>query len=124
MHSTIGTDVSSRPRSILVVDDDQSTLTEIAAMLEEAGFRVLTATHAMWAARLLSLAEIDVVVADADLVGVEMLQAVRRRGTTVPVVLMSGHRIESANDAIDVVSKPVHALLFLTAVERAVAAAH
>ena len=89
--------------TVLVVDDDE-TVREVAhQILERSGLRVLRAVDGRAA-----LAQFDVEGSEVDLVlldvtmpvmgGAETLAALRGRGWTGPVVLMSGYSLQEANE--------------------------
>ena len=99
-----GAAVSSgkRTRRILVVDDDLAIL-EALALLLGARYDVLTATDGQEALRLIHDRSIDLVVSDVLmplLAGEELVEAARRAGVRIPVILISGHRerLERAKD--------------------------
>jgi DNA-binding response OmpR family regulator len=91
-----------RTRRILVVDDDLAIL-EALALLLGARYDVLTATDGQEALRLLHDSSVDLVVSDVLmplLAGEELVEAARRAGVRIPVILISGHRerLERARD--------------------------
>src|SRR5687767_8482218 len=57
--------------TILIVDDDSATRTSLSLVFEEAGLRVITATNAPGALRLLHKEHCDLVMLDIDLPGVD-----------------------------------------------------
>lgn len=82
--------------TVLVVDDDESTLAMMAAVLRRAGFQVRSASDGVAASSLLRQhpGEFVAIVADAVLPGrsgVELAAEARRSSPDVPVLLVSGH---------------------------------
>ncbi len=76
---------------LLVADDDPDLVGLIHSALTEDGYTVLTAQDGEWATRLFEIESPDLVLLNSTLPkrsGVELLQAIRRRGT-VPVVIFS-----------------------------------
>jgi len=101
--------------TVLIVDDDESTLAMMGAVLRRAGFQVLTAKDGVAASVLLRmhLSEIVAIVADAVLPGrsgVELAAEARRSVPHLPVLLVSGHSSDllGAEDVDDlpILSKP------------------
>ena len=79
---------------ILVVDDHQALLHAMSRMLTTVGYEVSTAANGMRAVDLLAKGTFDVVLSDLDMPGmngIQCLQAIRRRDSDVPVVLMTGN---------------------------------
>lgn len=84
---------TARGASILVVDDDDSILALVDAVLGDAGYRVLTTENGREALRQLDLLAIDLVLLDIvmpDKDGIETVQEIRRQYPNLPVVVMSG----------------------------------
>lgn len=82
--------------TVLIVDDDESTLAMMGAVLRRSGFRVLAAEDGVAASALFRLhaSEIVAIVADAVLPGrsgLELAAEARRSVPAVPVLLVSGH---------------------------------
>jgi two-component system OmpR family response regulator len=83
---------------VLVVDDDDGIREMLQSTLSFAGFRVSTAPDAAAALRLLDLDPPDAIVLDVMMPGVdgfELVQLLRHRGDTVPVLFLS------ARDAVE-----------------------
>ena len=81
-------------RRILVVDDDLAIL-EALELLLGGRYDVLTATDGREALRLIQDRSVDLVVSDVLmplLAGEELVEAARRAGVRIPVILISGHR--------------------------------
>ena len=79
-------------RHVLVADDEPAIVEMIRAILEDAGFRVVTAANGSEALRLVEQAEPEVVLLDMNmpvLDGEGFIAAVRERGLGVPIVVMT-----------------------------------
>jgi two-component system nitrogen regulation response regulator NtrX len=82
-----------RPR-ILVVDDEDAIRRSLAMMFEFEGFDCETASTGPEAVQVAERAEIDLVILDvkmAGLDGLETLRLLRDRAKDVPVIMLSGH---------------------------------
>ncbi|HEY8644292.1 MAG TPA: response regulator [Gaiellaceae bacterium] len=78
---------------ILVIDDEDVIRLLVVEILESAGYDVTSAESAELALALLEEAEFDLVVSDVvmpGLSGLELLEAVRARRASLPVVLVTG----------------------------------
>jgi PAS domain S-box-containing protein len=78
---------------ILAVDDDALVLTNTAAMLEDAGHRVLQATSGKAALKLLSESRVDAMITDfamPEMNGAQLAEAARAGWPQLPVLLVSG----------------------------------
>jgi EAL domain-containing protein (putative c-di-GMP-specific phosphodiesterase class I) len=83
---------ASSTRHVLVADDEPAIVEMIRAILEDAGFRVVTAANGSEALRLVEQAEPEVVLLDMNmpvLDGEGFIAAVRERGLGVPIVIMT-----------------------------------
>jgi CheY-like chemotaxis protein len=82
---------------LLVADDSETVLLMLQRRLEMEGYEVVTATDGVEALeRLRELApnEPDVILLDAmmpNMSGTEVLEEVRGKGSTVPIVMISAH---------------------------------
>jgi len=88
---------------ILVVDDDLAILEALAVLLD-GRYDVVTATDGREALRLIEECSVDLVVSDVLMplvAGEELVEAARRAGVRIPVILISGHqeRLERAREA-------------------------
>jgi CheY-like chemotaxis protein len=101
--------------TVLVVDDDESTLAMMGAVLRRAGFRVLAAENGVSASLLLRehIREIVALVADAVLPGrsgIELAAEARRSVPHLPILLVTGHSSDllgaSDVDDLPILSKP------------------
>jgi two-component system response regulator MprA len=103
---------------LLVADDSETVLLMLQRRLEMEGYDVVTATDGVEALeRLRELApqEPDVILLDAmmpNMSGTEVLEEIRGRGSTVPIVIISAHLDAQAPDrmrslgATDCIPKP------------------
>lgn len=101
-----------RPPSVLVVDDDDQVRQVVAAMLEEAGFKVAVATSGWDALDLIEHSEFDLAVVDVglpeDLDGLAMIRCARARHPQLRCLFISGSSDPVTDDPErdDFVSKP------------------
>ena len=95
-------------RPILVVEDDEDTVTALRLLLADEGYRSITAPDVKQALACLAHDDPGLVLLDWSLddgSGEEVLSAARRAGTQPPVVLMTGHV------AVDGCAEPPDAVL-------------
>jgi CheY-like chemotaxis protein/two-component sensor histidine kinase len=96
--------------AVLAVDDDALVLAGTAAMLEELGHRVVTASSGQQALDLLRGGEaIDLLVTDLGMPGMTGMQlavAVRAERPTLPILLATGYSELAAECDLPRVSKP------------------
>jgi PAS domain S-box-containing protein len=97
--------------TILAVDDDPLVLNNTAAMLEEAGHRVLQATCGKQALRILSDERVDLLVTDfamPEMTGAQLAEAARAGWPELPVLMVSGYAElpEGAANGIPRLAKP------------------
>jgi len=101
---------------VLIVDDDNMTLQTLSMALED-DYDTLTATNGLNALKTLAREDIDVILSDLDmpgLNGIELLAKINEMDEPVPVIVISGQgNIEAAVEAMklgacDYVSKPVN----------------
>jgi CheY-like chemotaxis protein len=87
----------TRGQHLLVVDNEPTVRTLIKYMLETDGFRVTEASSANEAIRVLSHADIDVLITDVQMPGmdgVELARVAESEHPEIPVLLMSGSPLE------------------------------
>lgn len=123
----------SRLKHILVVDDDPGILKTITALLESIGFMVTTVVGANAALTIIDREVPDAILTDIHMAegdGFELINAIRRRGLSVPIVAMSGGSETFGTDhlglasklgAAAIVDKPFRASLLAEAIDRAIA---
>ena len=79
-------------KSILVVDDEPNSLFALSRILEDEGFRVITAENGKSALGKLKKEMVNVIVTDErmpDLAGMELLKEVKRRYESIPVIFLT-----------------------------------
>ncbi len=115
---------------ILVVDDEQDIRDLVAGVLEDEGYQARTAADSSSAMAALrerrpSLVLLDVWLQGSQLDGLELLDEIKRRDPSLPVLMISGHgNIDTAVNAIrrgavDFIEKPFEAERLLHLVGRA-----
>ncbi len=78
---------------ILLVDDNNHGLIARKAVLEELGYKVATAKSGEEALELHAARKFDLIVTDykmSKMTGVELIQKVRKSGSTIPIIMVSG----------------------------------
>lgn len=86
-------DSAQHPASILLVDDNQDGILARRSILEELGYRVVTATSGADALTRIDKQAFDLVVTDYKMRpvdGIELISEIRKRGMTMPIILLSG----------------------------------
>jgi signal transduction histidine kinase len=79
---------------ILIVDDDEGVRSVAAQIVEELGYRVLAASGARDALRLLDTETVDLLITDIvmpETTGVELARLVRARAPELPILFASGY---------------------------------
>lgn len=115
---------------ILVVDDELDIRELVSGVLQDEGYETRTAADSdaaleAFAARRPSLVLLDVWLQGSKLDGLELLDELKRRDPTIPVLVISGHgSLDTAVAAIrrgaaDFIEKPFEAERLLLLVERA-----
>ncbi|MBX3562095.1 MAG: sigma-54-dependent Fis family transcriptional regulator [Sphingomonas sp.] len=105
---------------ILIVDDEQDIRDLVSGVLEDEGFSTRTAANSMEALQALadrrpSLALLDVWLQGSKLDGLQLLEEIKRRDPTLPVLMISGHgNLDTAvaairQGAVDFIEKPFEA---------------
>lgn len=92
----------ARP-AVLVVDDEWRIVDLLADLLEDEGYEVIRAYDGAGALESLAESEPDLVIADVmmpRLDGLALTAEIRRRGMTMPVILMSAVVRPRANNVI------------------------
>ncbi len=118
------------PLDILVVDDEQDIRELVSGVLEDEGYstRVAANSHEALAAlgeRRPSLVLLDVWLQGSKLDGLQILEEIKRRDPTLPVLMISGHgNLDTAvaairQGAVDFIEKPFEAGHLLHLVSRA-----
>ena len=115
---------------VLIVDDEEDIRDLVAGVLEDEGYETRTAPHSDAAiealsARRPSLVLLDVWLQGSKLDGLELLEEIKKRDPSIPVLMISGHgNIDTAVAAIrrgaaDFIEKPFEADRLLHLVARA-----
>jgi two-component system nitrogen regulation response regulator NtrX len=118
------------PLDILVVDDEADICDLVAGVLEDEGYEARTARSSDQAIAALeerrpSLVLLDVWLQGSKLDGLELLDEIKQRDPSLPVLMISGHgNIDTAvaairRGAIDFIEKPFEAARLLHLVARA-----
>lgn len=80
-------------QSILLVDDNANGLKARKTVLEELGYKIVTAAHGKDALEQFKLRDFDLVVTDYKMPymdGLELIASLRKREPDLPIVLISG----------------------------------
>ena len=80
--------------TILIVDDEKNYLLVLSAVLEEEGFEVLTAVSGLEALEILKSSDVDLVLTDMKMPGLDgiaLLEQVKTRDPELPVIMMTAH---------------------------------
>ncbi|HET7709416.1 MAG TPA: sigma-54 dependent transcriptional regulator [Sphingomicrobium sp.] len=115
---------------VLVVDDEADIRELVSGVLEDEGFAVRTAADSSTALdavenRRPSLVLLDVWLQGSKLDGLQLLQEIKQRDSTLPVLMISGHgNLDTAvaairEGAVDFIEKPFEAERLLHLVNRA-----
>jgi len=115
---------------ILIVDDERDIRELVSGVLEDEGYQARTAADSdaaleAIAARRPSLVLLDVWLKDSKLDGLDLLDEMKRRDPSIPVLVISGHgNLDTAvaairRGAVDFIEKPFEAERLLLMVERA-----
>ena len=90
---------------ILVVDDDERVRTTARALLEAAGFEVVEAESGEVALTVLTSEAVELVLTDIFMPhtdGIELIHALHRDSTNLPIVAMSGGGYDGGKDVLSV----------------------
>src|SRR4051812_13816185 len=115
---------------VLVVDDEADIRELVSGVLEDEGYAVRSAADSGAAleaveARRPSMVLLDVWLQGSRLDGIELLQEIKRRDPTIPVLMISGHgNLDTAvaavrEGAVDFIEKPFEAERLIYLVDRA-----
>ncbi|HEY0324497.1 MAG TPA: sigma-54 dependent transcriptional regulator [Allosphingosinicella sp.] len=115
---------------ILIVDDEQDIRELVAGVLEDEGYTTRTAGNSTSALQAMaerrpSLALLDVWLQGSKLDGLQLLEEIKRRDPTLPVLMISGHgNLDTAvaairQGAVDFIEKPFEAGHLVHLVHRA-----
>ena len=113
---------------VLLIDDEKLFVETLSKVLRKRGMEVLAAHNGLQALELLSTEEVDVIVLDLRMPGMDglaTLEAIRARDTLTPVILLTGHidisRVSQIMNkgATEVLFKPCPAETLVSAIENA-----
>ena len=115
---------------VLVVDDEADIRELVSGVLEDEGYKVRTAADSSQTLdaveeRRPSMVLLDVWLQGSKLDGLQLLQEIKRRDPTIPVLMISGHgNLDTAvaavrEGAIDFIEKPFEAERLIYLVDRA-----
>ncbi len=115
---------------ILIVDDEQDIRELVSGVLEDEGYTTRTAANSTSALQALaerrpSLALLDVWLQGSKLDGLQLLEEIKRRDPSLPVLMISGHgNLDTAvaairQGAVDFIEKPFEAEHLVHLVRRA-----
>ncbi|MDO8297255.1 MAG: PAS domain S-box protein [Caulobacter sp.] len=102
---------TTRPLTVLAVDDDALVLANIAGMLEDLGHRVISAASGEAALTVLEATPVDLVITDhamPRMTGLELALQVRALRPDLPIILASGYAqpLADADDDLVRLAKP------------------
>jgi len=90
-----GIDQALRSLAILAVDDDSLILTNIAAMLDELGHRIVQARSGQEALEILDRGDVvDLVITDQampSMTGLQLAERIKERWSSLPIILATGY---------------------------------
>jgi two-component system response regulator (stage 0 sporulation protein F) len=101
--------MTSSPGRILIVDDELHIRELLREFFTTVGDEVATAASGAQALETLPVFQPDVILVDMvmpGMSGADVLDAVRRAGLTVPVILITGHAVTIPQHFFAVVRKP------------------
>jgi len=114
--------------SVLLVDDEEELLESLKKVLSRRGFRVTTAKSGEWALQLLLSMDVDVVVVDVRMPGMDGLQLLQQIRNSFPdrqVILLTGYpSVETAVTGVklgaaEYMTKPANVDDLASAIHRA-----
>jgi DNA-binding NarL/FixJ family response regulator len=118
-----------KTKSVLLVDDEDSILISLKAMLEKEKFQVETARNGSIALQKLANYHYDIVLTDImmdDISGINLLQNIKEKYTDTIILLMTGYSsVDSAVDALrlgadDYLIKPCSKEEILSSIKNAI----
>ena len=115
--------------NVLCIDEEGGVLQALGKSLREMGHRPVLATSLRTGVEAVLREEVDLIISDhrfSDGSGVELLEMLRRRGSEIPVIMMSSYSsVEQAvlamrHGAVDYLTKPPRAEAIRIAVKNAI----
>jgi two-component system nitrogen regulation response regulator NtrX len=116
-------------KSVLIIDDEKNIRETLKDVLEDEGYTIFTAENGKHGLDVLDVHAVDVVLLDLwlpEMGGMEVLEKIKKRNETVPVVIISGHgTIDTAvkatkGGAFDFLEKPLSIERVLTVIDHAI----
>ncbi len=90
--------------TILIVDDEKNYTLILSAVLEEEGFETLTANSGNDALKIIESADIDLVITDMKMPGmdgIDLLESIKEKDPDLPVIMMTAYgTVEKAVEAM------------------------
>jgi two-component system NtrC family response regulator len=90
--------------SILIVDDEKNYTAVLRVVLEEEGYETLTANSAAEALEILKVEDVDLVITDMKMPGMDglaLLGRIKQKWPDIPVIIMTAHgTVDKAVDAM------------------------
>ena len=120
--------VESNPKTVLVIDDDESLRRVVEYNLQEDGYRVLTAADGATGLQAFQAESVDLVLSDVrmpEMDGIELLTRLKGMQPDLPVIMLTAHgTINSAVEAMklgafDYLTKPFNREQLKAAVRKA-----
>jgi DNA-binding NtrC family response regulator len=99
-----GSESMNNAGKILIVDDEPNAIKVLSAILSDAGYDVLEAMHAQGAIRIVDNEDIDIIITDLKMPGMNGLQLfeyLTKRHPDIPIIFLTAYgTVESAVDAM------------------------
>jgi CheY-like chemotaxis protein len=114
-------------KKVLIVDDEANARNLLREILEPEGYQTLEAGNGQEALKLLESDPVDLIVSDRAMPGMgglELLEALQKRGQSIPAIIVSAFGEESlwgqaiSFGAVDYLVKPYKAAEVLRAVKK------
>jgi CheY-like chemotaxis protein len=88
---------------ILVIDDDECVAAAIESIMARRNCETVRASRALAGIKALEQSRFDVVMVDIFMPGLSGLDTIAhiRRGSTIPIIAMSGFRLRSSHNSVD-----------------------
>lgn len=119
----------SYKNSLLVIDDDETTLRLLTRALEKEGYIVYSATNGKDGLNIIENKKIDVLIVDIQmegLNGIEVLERAKRMYMDIEGIMVTGHRDQELAiqalraGALDYIIKPVHMEELYLSIQKAI----
>jgi len=121
--------MSGEPRQVYIVDDDDAIRRSVGFALKTSGFRVRDYENGVELLKSVAHLESGCILLDIRMPGMDGLEvqaALRDRGSTLPVIIMTGHGDVSLavqamkSGAVDFIEKPFEKAVLLAAIEHGI----